>query len=57
MKMTQSQVIIVSGTSRGVGAAAARWLASTGSAVTLISYSEGALDDIAKEVQRPGGMS
>ena len=57
MKMTQSQVIIVSGTSRGVGAAAVRWLASTGSAVTLISYSKGALDDIAKEVQRPGGMS
>jgi len=57
MKMTHSQVIIVSGASRGVGAAAARWLASTGSAVTLISYSEGALDDIAKEVQRPGGMS
>ena len=55
--MTQSQMIIVSGTSRGVGAAAARCLASTGSAVTLISRPEGALDDIAKEVQRPAGMS
>jgi NAD(P)-dependent dehydrogenase (short-subunit alcohol dehydrogenase family) len=32
MKMTQSTVVIISGASRGVGAAAARWLTSTGSA-------------------------
>jgi len=55
MKMTQSPVVIVSGASRGVGAATARWLASTGAAVTLISRSEGALDDIVKEVQRLRG--
>ena len=53
--MPYSRVVIVSGASRGVGAAIARWLASAGSAVTLISHSEGALDDIAKEVQRLGG--
>jgi NAD(P)-dependent dehydrogenase (short-subunit alcohol dehydrogenase family) len=53
--MSENPVIIVSGASRGLGAAIARWLASTGSAVTLISRSKGALDDIAKEVQRLGG--
>jgi NAD(P)-dependent dehydrogenase (short-subunit alcohol dehydrogenase family) len=53
--MPENSVVIVSGASRGVGAATARWLASTGSAVTLISRSQGALDDIAKEVQRLGG--
>jgi NAD(P)-dependent dehydrogenase (short-subunit alcohol dehydrogenase family) len=55
MKMTYSRVVIVSGASRGVGAATARWLASTGSAVTLISRSADALDDITKEVQGLGG--
>ena len=53
--MSENPVIIVSGASRGLGAAIARWLASAGSAVTLISHSKGALDDIAKEVQRLGG--
>jgi NAD(P)-dependent dehydrogenase (short-subunit alcohol dehydrogenase family) len=53
--MFENPVIILSGASRGLGAATARWLAGTGSAVTLISRSEGALDDIAKEVQRLGG--
>ena len=53
--MNHSPVVIVSGASRGLGAATARWLASIGSAVTLISRAEGALDDIAKEVQRLGG--
>lgn len=53
--MSENPVVIVSGASRGVGAATARWLASTGSAVTLISRSEGALDDIAKAVQQLGG--
>ncbi|MGD8470863.1 MAG: SDR family NAD(P)-dependent oxidoreductase [Desulfobacteraceae bacterium] len=54
--MTDSPVIIVSGASRGLGAATARWLASIGAAVTLISRSAGALDGVAKEVQRLGGM-
>ena len=53
--MSENPVVIVSGASSGVGAATARWLASIGSAVTLVSRSEGALDDIAKEVQRLGG--
>ena len=39
MKMTHSPVVMVSGASRGVGAATVRWLAKAGSAVTLISRS------------------
>ena len=53
--MPQNSVVIISGASRGVGAATARWLASTGSSLTLISRSEGALGDIAEEVRRLGG--
>ena len=55
MNTSKNPVVIISGASRGVGAATARWLASTGSAVTLISRSSGALKDIAEEVQRLGG--
>jgi NAD(P)-dependent dehydrogenase (short-subunit alcohol dehydrogenase family) len=53
--MSENPVVIISGASRGVGAATARWLASTGSAVTLISRSQEALDDIAEDVRRLGG--
>lgn len=53
--MSENSVVIVSGASRGLGAAAARWLACAGSAVTLISRSEGALQGVAKEVKRLGG--
>ena len=53
--MSENPVVIVSGASSGVGAAAARWLASTGAAVTLISRSESALQSVAKEVKRLGG--
>ena len=55
--MSKHPVIIVSGASRGVGAATARWLASIGSAVTLISRSADALNDIAEEVARLGGTA
>ena len=55
--MSENPVVIVSGASRGVGAATARWLASIGSAVTLISRSEGDLNAIAKEVERLGGTA
>ena len=54
--MSENPVVIISGASRGVGAAAARWLASAGSAVTLISRSKEALSDIAEKVERLGGV-
>ncbi|MEJ2223126.1 MAG: SDR family NAD(P)-dependent oxidoreductase, partial [Desulfobacterales bacterium] len=53
--MTDPPVIIVSGASRGLGAATARWLASSGAAITLISRSADGLEIVAKEVQRLGG--
>ena len=56
LKMTHTPVVIITGASRGLGAATARWLARAGAAVTLISRSKGTLDGVAKEVQRLGGM-
>ncbi len=55
--MPKTSVVIVSGASRGVGAATARWLAKAGSAVTLIARSADALETVANEVQRLGGAS
>jgi NAD(P)-dependent dehydrogenase (short-subunit alcohol dehydrogenase family) len=55
MNMSENPVVIVSGASSGVGAATARWLASTGAAVTLISRSKSALQSVAKEVKQLGG--
>jgi short-subunit dehydrogenase len=48
-------VIIVTGASRGLGAAVARWLAKARSAVTLISRSENRLKDVAEEIRSLGG--
>ncbi len=48
-------VVIVTGASRGLGAAVARWLAKARSAVTLISRSEDRLKDVAKEIRSLGG--
>ena len=50
-----NHVAIVSGASRGLGAAVARWLASAGSAVTLIARSREKLEGIAAEISRLGG--
>jgi NAD(P)-dependent dehydrogenase (short-subunit alcohol dehydrogenase family) len=48
-------VVIVTGASRGLGAAVARWLAKARSAVTLISRSENRLKDVAEEIRSLGG--
>lgn len=50
-----NHVAIVTGASRGLGAAVARWLASAGSAVTLIARSREKLEGIAAEISRLGG--
>ena len=55
--MFNPPVVIISGASRGLGAATARWLAKAGSAVTLISRSADALKRVAEEVQRLGGTA
>ena len=53
--MPNNPVVIVTGASRGLGAASARWLAKAGAAVTLISRSGAALKSVAEEVQQLGG--
>jgi NAD(P)-dependent dehydrogenase (short-subunit alcohol dehydrogenase family) len=55
--MPNNPVVIVTGASRGLGAATARWLARAGAAVTLISRSEAALKSVAQEVRRLGGTA
>ena len=48
-------VVIVTGASRGLGAAVARWLAKAGAAVTLVARSEDKLMQVAVDVRRLGG--
>ena len=47
--------VIITGASRGIGAAAARHLASLGAKVTLAARSTGAIDQIAAEIKDAGG--
>lgn len=55
--MSEKPVVIVSGASRGVGAATARWLARAGAAVTLLARSADDLAKVAEDVQHLGGTS
>jgi len=57
MRMPKNPVVIVTGASRGLGAAIACWLAKAGAAVTLISRSEVTLKSVAQEVQQLGGTA
>ena len=50
-------VVIVSGASRGLGAATVGWLAKAGSAITLISRSGDALEAVADQVRQLGGAA
>jgi NAD(P)-dependent dehydrogenase (short-subunit alcohol dehydrogenase family) len=53
--MTDKPVVIITGASRGLGAATASWLANAGSAVTLVARSAAALERVAHDVQKRGG--
>jgi NAD(P)-dependent dehydrogenase (short-subunit alcohol dehydrogenase family) len=55
--MKSKPVVIVTGASRGVGAAAARWLAGAGTAVTLIARTQKELRHEAEAIYRSGGDS
>jgi NAD(P)-dependent dehydrogenase (short-subunit alcohol dehydrogenase family) len=55
--MSEKPVVIVTGASRGLGAAVARWLAKSGAAVTLVARSEEKLVEVAADVGRLGGSS
>lgn len=50
-------VVIVTGASRGLGAAVARWLAKVGAAVTLVARSDENLQQVAEDVHRLGGSA
>ena len=53
--MNNTTVVIVTGASRGLGAAVAYWLGKIGSTVTLIGRSEENLNETGDEVRRLGG--
>ena len=53
--MNNTPVVIVTGASRGLGAAVARWLAKVGSAIMLVARSGDKLADVAADVRRLGG--
>ena len=53
--MKNTQVAIVTGASRGLGAAVASWLGQAGAAVTLIARSEAKLNETGDDVRRLGG--
>jgi NAD(P)-dependent dehydrogenase (short-subunit alcohol dehydrogenase family) len=55
MTYTNTPVVIVTGASRGLGAAVARWLAKARAAITLIARSEDRLKDVAGEIRSLGG--
>ncbi|MEL6548939.1 MAG: SDR family oxidoreductase [Pseudomonadota bacterium] len=49
--------VIITGASRGIGAAAARHLANEGALVTLAARSAGALDQIVEDIRGEGGTA
>lgn len=53
----QDQVIIITGASRGLGAATACWLAQLGCKIVLNGRSVPALEAVAKQVQEIGGQT
>jgi len=53
--MHNSRVIIITGASRGLGAAVSRWLGSVGAAVSIVARSKEELDIVADEVKQSGG--
>ena len=54
---TNHPVVIVTGASRGLGAAVARWLAQAGAAATLVARSEEKLMAVAADVRHLGGIA
>jgi NAD(P)-dependent dehydrogenase (short-subunit alcohol dehydrogenase family) len=57
MKMAAGIAVIVTGASRGIGAAVSRWLGRAKAGVILTARSENALQRVADEVRQFGGTS
>jgi NAD(P)-dependent dehydrogenase (short-subunit alcohol dehydrogenase family) len=55
--MKERITVIVTGASRGVGAAVARRLGETGAAVGVVARTDKALADVAEDVKRLGGLA
>lgn len=55
--MGEGHVVIVTGASRGIGAATARWLGSVGTSVNLVARSADALQSVAEDVMKLGGRA
>ncbi|NUQ96939.1 MAG: SDR family oxidoreductase, partial [Streptomyces sp.] len=55
--LLSGKVVLITGASRGIGAAAARLFASEGAAVVLAARSTGALDAIVAEIRADGGAA
>ncbi|WP_305785722.1 SDR family NAD(P)-dependent oxidoreductase [Symbioplanes lichenis] len=55
--MLADKVILITGASRGIGAAAATLFAEEGATVVLASRNTGALDSVVKEIRATGGVA
>ncbi len=55
--MGEGRVVIVTGASRGIGAATARWLGAVGTSLNLVARSTGDLCSVAGDVMRLGGRA
>ena len=55
--LLEGKVAIVTGASRGIGAAAAAWFARAGASVALASRSESDLSDLADRIASEGGRA
>lgn len=53
----RAPAVIVTGASRGIGAAAARWLGKIGARVVLVSRSAERMEEVKSEVKRLGGAA
>ena len=52
---SQKPAVIITGASRGIGAAVANWLAKTGAAIALVARSRADLESVAENVLHLGG--
>ena len=57
MKHIKGKTAIITGASRGIGEAAARYLAQNGANVVLAARSDRAVQDIAREIRESGGTA
>lgn len=57
MSDLMNKTVVITGASRGIGAAAARHLASLGASVVLAARSTGDIERIAKEIEAAGGTA